>query len=206
MSNFWSKRKAAVEAEQALDIRAEEAKEEAAHELELAEKSDEEILEELGLPDPDTLVEGDDFKAFLTKAVPARIRTRAIRRLWLSNPVLANVDGLVDYGEDFTDAACVLENMQTSYQVGKGMARHVEEMARQAETEAEQHDIEEEAAEAADAPLAESEDDTPIVLPEMDADQPAPSVDGLAFDDTADIPETPRRRMRFAFDQQGESE
>ena len=43
----------------------------------------------------------------------------ALRRLWKVNPVLANVDGLVEYGEDFTDSATVVENLQTTYQVGK---------------------------------------------------------------------------------------
>src|SRR6056297_4169178 len=132
-ADFWARRKAKVAEEQLAEARAAEAAEQAAREAELAEKSDEEILEDLGLPDPDTLEEGADFKAFMAKAVPDRIRRRALRRLWISNPALANLDGLLDYGEDFTDSAKVLENMQTAYQVGKGMMAHVEELARQAE-------------------------------------------------------------------------
>ena len=89
------------------------------------QRSDEEIIEELGLPDPDTLKTGDDFRAFMAKAVPARIRNRALRKLWISNPVLANLDELLDYGEDFTDAATVVENLQTAYQVGKGFVDRV---------------------------------------------------------------------------------
>ncbi len=85
------------------------------------ERSDEEILEELGLPHPDDLKPGDDVKGFMKAAVPDRLRRVALRQLWRSNPVLANVDGLIDYGEDFTDSATVIENMQTLYQVGKGM-------------------------------------------------------------------------------------
>ena len=84
------------------------------------ERSDEEVLEELGLPDPDTLKRGDNFTAFMAKAVPARIRNRALRKLWVSDPVFANLDLLLDYGEDFTDKAMVIENLQTAYQVGKG--------------------------------------------------------------------------------------
>jgi hypothetical protein len=79
------------------------------------------------------MVQGDDFSVFMAKAVPDQLRRRALRTLWRSNPVLANVDMLVDYGEDFTDAALAVENIQTAYQVGKGMLKHVEEMARQAE-------------------------------------------------------------------------
>lgn len=201
MSDFWSRRKAAVEAEQEADIRAEEARVVEEREAELAEKSDQEILEELGLPDPDTLSEGDDFKVFLSETIPARIRTRAIRRLWLTNPVLANVDGLVDYGEDFTDAAMVVEHMQTTYQVGKGMARHLEEMARQAEEE-QQENVEaaEDVPEALDEELeVVSPEPTEVVSEEPEAE---PVV--VAFDDGAEFSEAPRRRMRFAFDEQGE--
>lgn len=86
-------------------------------------RGDEEILRELGLPDPETLKPGDDIKGFMASAVPARIRNRVLRRLWISNPALANLDGLVDYGEDFTDAAMVPAMLQTAYKVGRGWAR-----------------------------------------------------------------------------------
>ncbi len=132
MSTFWARRKEAVEAEAKADEVATQQVEEELREQELHELSDEEILTKLDLPDPDTLGEGDNFKVFLNKAVPSRIRTRALRRLWRVNPVLANIDGLVDYGEDFTDAALVVEGMETAYQVGKGMRAHVEELARKA--------------------------------------------------------------------------
>ncbi len=130
--NFWSRRKARVQAEAEAEQAEVEAQALAEEQAELEELSDAEILAQLQLPDPDTLKMGDDFKAFMAQAVPDRIRRRALRTLWRSNPVLANVDMLVDYGEDFTDKALVVENLQTAYQVGKGMLKHVEEMARQA--------------------------------------------------------------------------
>ena len=104
-SNFWSARRRAVEAEaqEEEDARVEAVDAEEARALE--EKPDDEILTELELPAPESLKEGDDFSAFMSKAVPDRIRRRALRVLWRSNPVLANVDMLVDYGEDFTDSA-----------------------------------------------------------------------------------------------------
>lgn len=131
-SDFWSRRKAAVrqaeEAEQAQEQAALAAEERAA----LEEKSDEDILEELGLPDPESLTKEDDFSGFLSAAVPERIRRRALRKLWGLNPVLANLDGLVDYAEDYTDAATVVENLQTVYKIGKGM---LEQFADDDETE-----------------------------------------------------------------------
>ncbi|MBN9671897.1 DUF3306 domain-containing protein [Roseibium aggregatum] len=120
-SDFWSRRRASVKAAEEAE-RAQEAAEARAEDLaRLEEKSDQEILEELGLPDPDGLTEKDDFTSFLSAAVPERLRRRALRRLWTVNPVLANLDGLVDYAEDYTDAATVVSGMQTVYQVGKGM-------------------------------------------------------------------------------------
>jgi hypothetical protein len=91
-------------------------------------RPDAEVLESLGLPDPESLAPGDDFSAFMAKSVPARLRNRALRRLWLSNPVLANLDGLVDYADDYTDAATVVPNVQTAYQVGKGFVDRIAEM------------------------------------------------------------------------------
>ena len=80
------------------------------------------------------------------------LRKLALRKLWTSNPILANVDGLLDYGEDFTDAAVGAGVVETTYQVGKGMLAHVQEMARQAEEAARKalEGDEEEAIEAVD--------------------------------------------------------
>ena len=77
----WSRRRAAVAAEaEEADVAAHEAA--LAQEQEaLAEKTDEEILKELGLPDPDSLALGDDFKAFMSKSVPQHLRKRALRKL-----------------------------------------------------------------------------------------------------------------------------
>lgn len=177
---FWAQRRAAVKAEEAAELEAIEAAEIAAAQ---AEKTDAEILAELDLADPDTMQPGDDFTGFMAKAVPEHLRRRALRVLWRSNPVLANVDMLVDYGEDFTDAATVIENMSTTYQVGKGMLKHVEEMARQAEAAEAAEDAaqDEEEAPLAEPEVAEGEDAPEMVAetqtaapPEFDTDEPEP--------------------------------
>ncbi|GAA6164852.1 hypothetical protein NBRC116590_25560 [Pelagimonas sp. KU-00592-HH] len=195
--DFWSRRKAAVEAEQAAEARLAEERAEAERDAALEDKSDAEILADLDLPDPDDLGQGDDFTVFLSKTVPQRIRTRALRRLWLTNPVLANVDGLVDYGEDFTDASCVIENLQTAYQVGKGMTEHVLEMARQAAAEEEGEAVPE--TPEPDAPDA-VEEVPETVFAER---QPAPTPTPAAADVYEDLPEQATqpipRRMRFSF-------
>ena len=157
-ADFWSRRREAVAQEATAEQLADE-------QIALAELSEAEVLQELDLPDPDTLQPGDDFSAFMAKAVPEAIRRRALRTLWRSNPVLANVDMLVDYGEDFTDSTTVMANMQTAYQVGKGMLKHIEEMARQA-VEPDEDDTGEETDEVM---MAEAEPvDEPVGEPEVE--------------------------------------
>ena len=161
--DFWARRKAKVQAETQIEQAAVEQKVLVEQHAAMEKKTDAELLQKLELPDPDTLKMGDDFSVFMSKAVPDRIRRRALRTLWRSNPVLANVDMLVDYGEDFTDSAMVVENMQTAYQVGKGMLKHVQEMARQAEeleNPSEPEVLDEEIEEEAETLMAVSEGDS----------------------------------------------
>ena len=172
------------------------------------DRSDEEVLEEMGLPDPDTLKSGDNFSAFMAKAVPARLRNRALRKLWISDPVLANLDELIDYGEDFTDAANVIENLQTSYQVGKGFVDKVAEVSKADDAGAEEQAGEQAEAvtdEPAETPAGEqageqvaggeenaAEDGSPAELTE--SEPPGETAAELAIPE----PEMPlRRRMRF---------
>jgi len=197
----WSQRRAAVAAEAHAEAVAQDAAVAEAFEAEQAERTDTDILEELGLPDPDTLEAGADFKGFLAKNVPERIKTRALRRLWRLNPVLANLDGLVDYDDDYTDAACVVDGMKTAYQVGKGMLKHIEALAEQAEAEAEN-----EAIAARDLPAeAEAADDVEGDLV-ADAEQPAVTSPAYTFadadtDDGSDSAPQLRRRMTFTFEE-----
>lgn len=63
---------------------------------------------------------GDNFKEFLKKNVPEHLKKRALRKLWLTNPIFANLDGMNEYDEDFTLATSALEEFATNYVVGKG--------------------------------------------------------------------------------------
>ena len=212
-SDFWSRRKAAVAAETLAEEHAAEQAEAALREAALEERTDADILAELELPDPDTLERGDDFQAFLASTVPARIRTRALRRLWATNPVLATVDGLVDYGGDFTDASCVIDKLQTAYQVGRGMTKHVEELARQAERVADE--CADETPDEAPEEITEPAPEASPVLAALDADdegagQPPVALAAMpAAGDTAAEEPAPApvpRRMQFSFADTGETE
>ncbi len=72
------------------------------------------------LPDLDTLNKDSDFTAFLQDGVPDVLRRQALRRLWRTNPVLANLDGLNDYDEDYTVAEPLVKALKTVYEAGKG--------------------------------------------------------------------------------------
>lgn len=90
--------------------------------------SDDELCDRLGLPDPATLKMGDDFRAFLAAGVPRRLRNLALRRLWRVNPALGALDDLIDYADDYTDAATALGAASTTYEVGQGLRAHVEKL------------------------------------------------------------------------------
>ncbi|MBL4873239.1 MAG: DUF3306 domain-containing protein [Rhodobacteraceae bacterium] len=189
-SGAWARRRAAVQAEAETLERAETKALIAEKHAELAEKPEEEVLAELDLPNPDEMAPGDDFSAFMKAAVPTQLRNRALRTLWRSDPVLANVDMLVDYGEDFTGKGDALAVVKTIYQVGKGMLKDKIE-------EAPTDGIEE--APVAVAALDEEEEDT-LPVPEIEQ-HPLP---------TFSEPKTPdlalRRRMRFNFQEGNEPE
>ena len=70
--------------------------------------------------DFDALDYESDYTQFMGKGVPEAVRRRALRKLWHSNPILANLDGLNDYDEDFTDAALAVDVLQSAYKVGRG--------------------------------------------------------------------------------------
>jgi hypothetical protein len=71
------------------------------------------------LPDVASLGKDSDFSAFLRQGVPEEMRRQALRVLWRSDPVLANLDGLNDYDEDFTVVRTVAEAVRTAYETGK---------------------------------------------------------------------------------------
>lgn len=180
----WSRRREAVAAEAKAETLAAEQAIVAREQAELCEKTDEEVLEALGLPDPESLVQGDDFKAFLSKAVPAHLRKRALRTLWRSNPVLACVDGLNDYDDDYLTGSFGQDPIKTTYQVGKGMLAHLLDVERQKSAEPVTEVVEDEAADLLD--------DAPEATPIEVANEAEPA---------AAVPDLPSpRRMQFHFE------
>ena len=99
------------------------------------------------LPNIETLDYDSDYAGFLSKDVSDAVRNTALRKLWRSNPLLANVDGLVDYDDDFSDAATVIEGMKSAYRIGRGMVQDepdgTEEMLASTATDADASQAEE---------------------------------------------------------------
>ena len=122
----WSARKtqiarAAAVPEDNLEDRNEAAGGRAEQEIdEEAALTDNELLEKYELPDPNDVEEEGELDRFFDGKTPERLRQMALRRLWRINPLFGIVDEMVEYGEDYTDAATVIDGMQTAYQVGKG--------------------------------------------------------------------------------------
>jgi len=187
--DFWTRRKAAVLAEEQAAQEADTAQEEHDEAARLAAMQDADILTELDLPDPAGLAPGDDIAGFMAPTVPERLRKRALRQLWRLNPDLANLDGLLDYGEDFTDAAVINGKIQTAYQVGRGMLAHLDALAA---PEPEPETAPETAPDPTPDIQAEDSTPTPEEAPEMIAELPPESPPEFT-------PPAPRR-MHFAFE------
>lgn len=60
-----------------------------------------------------------DFSVFLRDGVPGALKTAALRRLWRSSPVFANLDGLNDYDKDFTLRSGG-DVVKTAWEFGRG--------------------------------------------------------------------------------------
>ncbi len=127
----WSRRKREVEAAEAAeaadaqtpDVVDPEAVAREAEELEQNRLAAEAV-------DIDSMKAGDDFGLFMKRGVPELLRRKALRKLWRSNPVFANLDGLNDYDEDFRNPA---HNRYTSlWQLGRGFLSTEEQNTQQA--------------------------------------------------------------------------
>lgn len=80
--------------------------------------------------DLETLTFESDFKVFLKRGVPEALRRTALRKFFNSNPLLANLDGLNDYDEDYNNPAHKV--YKSSWDVARGFLTKAEELAQKA--------------------------------------------------------------------------
>ncbi len=118
------------------------------------------------LPSIDSLNADSDFTVFLREGVPEDLARAALRKLWLSDPVFGELDGLNDYDEDFN----LIDKL---IQIGDGDAEQPE--AADAESTAQ-------APESAETPDGAE-------APDVAADSTEDSTEELAVDSAADLAE-----------------
>lgn len=70
--------------------------------------------------DIETLTNESDFQIFLKDGVPESLKQLALRKLWRTHPVFANLDGLNDYDENFANPNMIMETFDSAWKVGKG--------------------------------------------------------------------------------------
>lgn len=73
---------------------------------------------------------GDDFSIFLKRGVSDLLRKKALRKFFTSNPLLANLDGLNDYDEDFNNPAHKV--YKSSWDVARGFLTKSEDALQKA--------------------------------------------------------------------------
>ena len=163
---------------------------------EIEEAADPEQFENF---DFDSLNYASDYTQFMKKGVPEAVRRRALRTLWGSNPILANIDGLNDYDEDFTDAALAVKVLSSSYKPGTGylteeerIASYSEEARKAGPPQADEDEISDDLdVEASDAEDMDDDDATPgdartAAAPESDnGDADTSDKDDIDKDDMA---------------------
>jgi len=117
----WSKKKRgeALEAEESSGDPLEELPTEAENKGDLEVQGEAPEIP-LDLPDVDSLTTDSDYTGFLKEGVPEELKRVALRTLWKSSPVLANLDGLNDYDEDYSVMGSVVEVIKSAYTAGKG--------------------------------------------------------------------------------------
>ncbi len=100
-----------------------------------SEQAEAEVLSEADLPDIETLDADSDFSVFLRDGVPEHLKKLALRKLWASDPVFANLDGLNDYDEDFSIFVPLAKEVVKEVQ--EMMARNREELSKSEDKESE---------------------------------------------------------------------
>ncbi len=105
------------------------------------------------LPPIEELTGESDFTPFLRAEVPEDLHRQALRKLWTSDPIYANDDGLKDYADDYASLFTGNVPVKTLYRVGEGFLNILDEAAEGVAEGAEPSPVP-----AADAELAEASD------------------------------------------------
>jgi len=131
----WSRRKqasqAVVESGQEAEIEAVDVAELEAEQARLAAEIEEAEVNRSAAEavDLDQVEYGFDFSIFLKRGVPDPLRKKALQKFFNSNPVLANLDGLNDYDEDFNNPLHMV--YKSTWDVARGFLTQSEQLLQQ---------------------------------------------------------------------------
>ncbi|MDP6705959.1 MAG: DUF3306 domain-containing protein [Alphaproteobacteria bacterium] len=116
-----------------------------------------------GLPAIESLDRDSEYKGFLADGVPEVLTRAALRKLWASDPVFANLDGLNDYDEDFNLVDTLLSTVESPNEAARSKStdhRNDADIAAEAEptTAATDSDVDDgESGESASAEVADED-------------------------------------------------
>jgi hypothetical protein len=176
----WSRRKREGEASDRMD---EQPGDSAARESETRSEgeNDEDRLRQLQdnreaaeAVDLDNLDAASDLSPFFKEGVPKALKMAAMRAMWRTSPVFANLDGLNDYDQNFADPELIKKFTGTAWKIGRGYLT----------------DDPEPAAEDALADAGETSGEPPDTVPdEGDAEEPAiPDSDAVSAGPAEEMP------------------
>lgn len=81
------------------------------------------------LPPVESLTRDSDYSVFMRPDVPDDLRRQALRKLWASDPLFAQIDTAEAYCGDYNAVPIFPEGVRTAYKVGKGFVDAIEEIA-----------------------------------------------------------------------------
>ncbi|MBO6950175.1 MAG: DUF3306 domain-containing protein [Rhodospirillales bacterium] len=116
------------------------------------------------LPDIDTLDKDSDYSMFMDARVPEELQRLALRKLWSTDPVYANLDGLNDYDPG---------HMKFLEQISETAQRLINEALNKEDAEKAESDT-------------LTEDETPDPGSDVEAEISAPDADGNRSDGIAE--------------------
>ncbi len=182
----WSQRKAAARRGAALEEKTDDRRTEEAALQPPAEAADAQAVsaeqEPTALPSVEELTAELDYTVFLADNVPESIKRAALAKLWRSDPVFANLDGLNDYDEDYNLASSLIASVRSAYKAGKGYADEAEDKLAQAEGESADEALGDAELDAEASHAAENDNSDNNDAPVDDADAALPQA-GAGDDD-----------------------
>jgi hypothetical protein len=180
--------------------------EEASEERRLQLQRNREAAEAIDL---DSLDAASDIAPFFKDGVPKALKMAAMRAMWRTSPVFANLDGLNDYDQNFADPDLIKKFTGTAWKIGRGYLTDepepktdvaaadeaVEEMPEPPESVSDEKDAEDRENSGRDTAAA-PDDGMPDVAAHEEAAQDSPDPDDESGEERHRVP----LRTRLALD------